>query len=337
MHSVGIIEFCKCVRALAWLADPPEAIFHNRRPKGFIARMQQGIPDQSFASLFMHYTGKFPFLNTTYINHCMHLVWALINCALWSSPSDRDFLHDLFGHTTMFSILFRLLSSSEHELKQANFDPDLDRLILPILMLMKRCTESAIDVESNEGENLMRTWLCEGVFDVLEAVWIQHGGIVHGVYSKRSFPPFGISLSLIICILTHRKHFSLLIAWVGAIFGDIFMIVRFNPSLLSPVRRDFPRPRLLRACLDIAFLHKDTVSRETDVIIPRNITSMDETWIIVDFLERMSSIDRQCSRRGCRNRHIGRCRACKDVGYCGHECQSRYVRGTLSFMHKHSP
>lgn len=189
MHSVGIIEFCKCVRALARLADPPEAIFHNRRPKNFIARMRQGIPDQSFASLFTHYTGNFPFLNTTYINHCMHLIWALINCALWSSPSDRDFLHDLFGHATMFSILFRLLSSPEHVLKQANFEPG-ERLILPILMLMKRCTESAIDVESNEGENLMRTWLCEGVFDVLEAVWIQHGGIVHGVYSKRSLPPF---------------------------------------------------------------------------------------------------------------------------------------------------
>lgn len=132
--------------------------------------------------------------------------------------------------------------------------------------------------------------------------------------------PFGCHMYLI--------YFLLRPAWIAGVLGDICSIVRNTPSLLFVIRRHFPRPRLLRAFLDMAFLPNDAVSRQSrqkEWRIPEWNLKASGAWIIVDLLESTSSIDRQCSRRGCRNRRVARCRACKSVKYCGIECQSRCV------------
>lgn len=327
MHSVGHLNFGKCVMALTWLVDPdpsePTFVYRkdHPRPKDFIARMQKGILDQSFTSFFTHYVEKIPYLTTSYIGQCMHLIWALINGASWTVSSDRDFLHDLFSHDATFSVPFRTLLTPVDELENLKLAPD--QLTVPILMLMKRCTGCLTRVERKEGENLMRTWLSVDLFGALEAALIQQGGLVKGIYSE-CFPyPFWISEPL--SSLKYHISFFLRLGWIAAILGDIFTIVGNTPSLLCIIRRHFPRPRLLRACLDMAFLHKDATSREPNVVILGSRLTILRTWVIIDYLESVSSIDRQCSRRGCRNRRAGRCSACKNVKYCGIECQSRCV------------
>lgn len=112
---------------------------------------------------------------------------------------------------------------------------------------------------------------------------------------------------------------------MAVVFSKIFEIVKNTPSLLSITRPHFPRPRLLRTCLDMTFLHKDFLSRELHGHDPRYYKPLYWMWILVYHLEQLASIDRQCSRRGCRNRRVWRCRACKSVGYCGAECQSKCV------------
>lgn len=183
MHSVAYQDYNKCILALIALIDPVyphhELMFAYRlehpRPLDIIARMQRGIPGRSFASFFTHYFHKICGNN---IKECADMLSALIQHASWTSPSDRDFLHDLANHTMAFELLFNILRLSGDELRGCEAEPD--RAIVPILILMSYCAE-----KTNERD-LMRTWTRLDVFGALESTLTQYGRDLTRVYCKCS-------------------------------------------------------------------------------------------------------------------------------------------------------
>lgn len=94
------------------------------------------------------------------------------------------------------------------------------------------------------------------------------------------------------------------------------------PEAYPSLRRHFPRPRLLRACLDIKYSPSPAVKRlfrerpETEQLFY-------PAWYFLTSIERLIQVDRQCMRRDCRRKRVYVCKACRTMEYCGGDCQIR--------------
>lgn len=113
---------------------------------------------------------------------------------------------------------------------------------------------------------------------------------------------------------------------VAAILKRIYAASRASPSLLSSLRRHFPRPLLVRACLNLPFtsnkvLYEWTRAHSTS----SGVSDILGVWIVADGLSWTSHIDGMCMRRGCGQKRRKRCAACGTVEYCGVVCQTEYV------------
>lgn len=117
---------------------------------------------------------------------------------------------------------------------------------------------------------------------------------------------------------------------ISLIMSVIDNTVDREPSSLPLIRGHFPRPRLLRALLDIAFAPNDVLlDHASSQSLPAEAKEIRESWMHVDTITSMGHIYGRCMRRGCSKKRSARCKACRLVDYCGSECQARYVRSSF--------
>lgn len=116
------------------------------------------------------------------------------------------------------------------------------------------------------------------------------------------------------------------IVLVSIIIRKIYSATRISPSLLPSFRRHFPRPLLVRACLNIPFTSNQVLyewigmhAKDVDT------TDISTAWVFADGLCWTSHVAGTCMRRGCGRKRSKRCVACGTVEYCGAECQAKCV------------
>lgn len=110
---------------------------------------------------------------------------------------------------------------------------------------------------------------------------------------------------------------------IGDLLDEIQNHLEMLPSILPAFRRQLPRPRLLRACFEVAFVPNEHFRQwakedeDASAIVP----SIRGAWMWLDAIDKLCRVDKQCMRRGCKKRRSGRCSACRTVDYCNVECQ----------------
>lgn len=114
---------------------------------------------------------------------------------------------------------------------------------------------------------------------------------------------------------------------VVSILMGLRSLLKDNPHLISIIRSEFPRPRILHGLLHVTFgvPHSDTLSwfvRTPSVRQPILMSWLLGYWALYALCE----VDGDCMRRGCKSRRRKRCKACKWTKYCGEYCQKEYVR-----------
>lgn len=122
---------------------------------------------------------------------------------------------------------------------------------------------------------------------------------------------------------------------------QIMKLLAQQPSLLSSLRVHLPRPRCLRALLDAEYVGRG--KPPPPQVIPRDalpLTLPDTTvtqhirpWLYWDMIQEMCQMQKQCMRRGCKNRRRARCGGCKMMEYCGHPCQKQCVFTSFTLTH----
>lgn len=116
------------------------------------------------------------------------------------------------------------------------------------------------------------------------------------------------------------------VVYVSPVIGVFCDAVRLTPSALAIIRHHLPRPRLLRACLDMAFASSLTLRRRVRRQGANTVGFVRGAWMLLDLLCYQAQIHRECMRRGCRRKRTARCKACGTTEYCSEECQTAYVR-----------
>ncbi|EIM79501.1 uncharacterized protein STEHIDRAFT_143198 [Stereum hirsutum FP-91666 SS1] len=109
---------------------------------------------------------------------------------------------------------------------------------------------------------------------------------------------------------------------VVSILMGLRSLLKDNPHLISIIRSEFPRPRILHGLLHVTFgvPHSDTLSwfvRTPSVRQPILMSWLLGYWALYALCE----VDGDCMRRVCKSRRRKRCKACKWTKYCGEYCQ----------------
>lgn len=115
---------------------------------------------------------------------------------------------------------------------------------------------------------------------------------------------------------------------VGDILDELQNHVAMLPAVLPVVRRQFPRPRFMRTCLEMAFAPNAFLRRqakEDEEDAAGWVPSIRGAWMWLNAIDEMSRVEGQCMRRGCRARRHWRCKACQTVEYCSVACQVQFV------------
>lgn len=243
----------------------------------------------------------------------------------------HQFVYALHRSPSVFSRLFDLVNTSLHATEDSVvhqlFTPGevftFKSPILSIILLVQCCAAHVCLRETQEDEAFIRTCIRAGLVDMLERLMLTH--FIKAIPRKSR-----LNLAIGDCRGTLTYHPSL--KDIGNIIIYFTQICRRNPKLLPLYRREFPRPRLMHACLQNAY-SPDPQFRDWVIQIPDAISSTRKAWLSLESLETRSRGNKRCARRECKQRRVGRCKACKKTEYCSVECQRLYVISLLCSIH----
>lgn len=111
------------------------------------------------------------------------------------------------------------------------------------------------------------------------------------------------------------------------LFALIRHTVLDHPSLINILRLHLPRPRTLRACLDIAYITNRGQSFRSSSYLSlrrdeRDKYLMEQPWAHILEIQFTCQMDKECMRRTCTKRAKARCKGCQ-TRYCGNDCQKQ--------------
>lgn len=138
----------------------------------------------------------------------------------------------------------------------------------------------------------------------------------------------------------HRSCPSLVescLGHIGMLLNEIQSHVEMLPGVLPVVRRQLPRPRFMRACLDIAFAPNSFLRHwaNNNQDAYGSIPTIRGAWMWLDVIDQRSRVVGHCMKRGCKKWRHGRCKSCHTVDYCSVECQAQSVFAFCHFRVRH--
>lgn len=117
------------------------------------------------------------------------------------------------------------------------------------------------------------------------------------------------------------------VATLGALFCKLGIATDKIPAANAIFRPHLPRPRILRALLEDAFIkwgRFESPSTAFFTMGPIDL-SMHMNYDSFSRLERAVQLEGECGKRGCIQPAQARCSQCQMVYYCGAVCQTRSV------------
>ncbi|EIM89027.1 uncharacterized protein STEHIDRAFT_109315 [Stereum hirsutum FP-91666 SS1] len=183
----------------------------------------------------------------------------LILRVLSACSADKDFILALLNHRPLFKYLTSLLKDPQL-LSMGSDRPFGPSPVGAVLKVIYECTASVWTGFRQDIVPYLIALNSADIFGALEIVFLQYGNLRH----DEAYTAVGI-------------------------LEDLACVIKNEHRLLPFIRRQFPRPRLLRVLLDISYGEKqDLVPRESGN--PSFVSTLRWAWALVDGLSGIAGI-----------------------------------------------
>lgn len=305
--------------------EPDLAAYRARHPTPphSLSSIMRGVDSRSPARFLHMISQKLPVLGAYELGDACRLLCSMYTVAQWGVEVDMAFIRAIGRCQSVFTYLFTVLQDPKglpegHGPLGGPAAPNLfQRIIHLINTLLTEAVLKKWPMEQLEASlKLLRH---TRFFDALD----------YTIHKHQTWKECMCMCSALLLRLYACRMLTLLWlmpkAQVHGLIQALRVTVQQQPSTLTLLRPQLPRPRILHTFLNTVY-HSRLANTGLEQAVRRTqIEQLIQTWSHYCALERMCLVEGQCMRRGCKKRRRGQCKDCRTTQYCSGLCQKQCV------------